>query len=83
MQDHNKLRSAILMLFTLSIALFFQGCKEEKLEVEEWMLDLDYFYNTDTYEEAIELEPWMLDTEYFISDETNEDPIELEDWMIF
>lgn len=34
MQHRNKLRSAILILFTLSTALFFQGCKEEKLEVD-------------------------------------------------
>jgi len=54
---------------------------EERLEVEDWMLDFDSFYNTETFEETIELEPWMLDTEYFTGTETNEDPVELEDWM--
>ncbi len=33
MQRYFKLRSAVLILFTLSFALFFQGCKEDKLEV--------------------------------------------------
>ena len=33
MIPYNKLRSGILILFALSIALFFQGCNEDKLEV--------------------------------------------------
>ena len=33
MLSYNKLRSATLILFTLSSALFLQGCNEDKLEV--------------------------------------------------
>jgi len=34
MQHHIKLRSAILILFTLFLAAFFQGCSEDKLDVD-------------------------------------------------
>ncbi len=33
MLRYNKIRSAVLILYTLSFALFFQGCNEDKLEV--------------------------------------------------
>ena len=53
---------------------------ETRLEVESWMLDVEY--TTEAVEETLEVEDWMLDFDYFYSAEAYEEAIELEPWML-
>jgi len=53
---------------------------ETRLEVEAWMLDVDF--TAEASEEVLEIEDWMLDPVYFFSVEIYEEALELEDWML-
>ena len=72
--------------------------EEEDLEVEDWMLDEDYFMHTvsndEMYqtqeEEKIVVEDWMLDESHFLPNKANlnsvediaEDKLQIENWML-
>ncbi len=77
--------------------IFLVNEEEEKIQVEEWMMDEDHFRNDKNddelneiaEEEKLVIEDWMLDESHFISDNnaigdeiSTEDELEVEDWML-
>ena len=64
----------------------FQTETEPALQLEDWMINVNYFNDVTFWVERItesplELEYWMLDENYFGSKQNVEQALELEDWM--
>lgn len=64
----------------------FQNETEPALQLEDWMMNSNYFNNAtfnaeEATESPMELENWMLDENYFSSTQSVEQALELEDWM--
>ncbi len=66
---------------------FLENENEPNLELEEWMLDDNYFEITgfefpEESESVLEIEEWMLNENLFQVEEIGESSLELEAWMI-
>ena len=66
---------------------FSENENEPNLELEEWMLDDNYFEIagfefTEESESVLEIEEWMLNENLFQVEDTSEESLELEAWMI-
>jgi len=81
----------------LNFAPVYSADEEEKLQVEDWMMDEEHFRINDSYElndiaeeEKIQVEDWMLDEEHFrlpvnedeLYEVAEEEKLAIEDWML-